>query len=135
MANLRAINYKLDPMDWINVKIKAGRIVPALATTTACVSGLQTLEICKYLKKVKIDSMKNSYLNLAVPSIQMSEPGEVIKSKITEKLTVNLWDRWDVECEKSATFGDLYEMLSKKYEINPVGVLQGMSRVDTGKSE
>lgn len=43
MANLRAINYKLDQMDWITVKIKAGRIVPALATTTACVSGLQTL--------------------------------------------------------------------------------------------
>jgi hypothetical protein len=42
MANLRAINYKLDQMDWINVKLKAGRIVPALATTT-CVAGLQTL--------------------------------------------------------------------------------------------
>lgn len=43
MANLRAINYKLDEMDWINVKLKAGRIVPALATTTSCVAGLQTL--------------------------------------------------------------------------------------------
>jgi hypothetical protein len=38
--------------------------------------------------------MKNSYLNLAIPSIQMSEPGEVLKKKITEKLIVNLWDRW-----------------------------------------
>ena len=75
MANLRAINYKLDQMEWISVKIKAGRIVPALATTTACVSGLQTLEICKYLKKIKNDLMKNTYLNLAVPLIQMSEPG------------------------------------------------------------
>jgi len=27
------------------------------------------------LKKTKIDLMRNSYLNLAVPSIQMSEPG------------------------------------------------------------
>jgi hypothetical protein len=26
-------------------------------------------------------------------------------------------------------------MLSKKYELNPVGVLQGMSRIDTGKGE
>jgi hypothetical protein len=43
MSNLRAINYKLDPMDWINVKLKAGRIVPALSTTTTCVAGLQTL--------------------------------------------------------------------------------------------
>ncbi len=79
--------------------------------------------------------MKNSYLNLAVPSMQMSEPGEVLKTKITDKLTVNLWDRWEVDCEKSSTFGDLYEKLAKKYEILPIGILQGMSRIDTGKSE
>lgn len=40
MANIRASNYKLDPMDWVNVKIKAGRIIPALATTTACIAAL-----------------------------------------------------------------------------------------------
>jgi hypothetical protein len=43
MANLRAVNYKLDEWDWITTKLKAGRIVPALATTTTCVAGLQTL--------------------------------------------------------------------------------------------
>lgn len=40
LSNCRAVNYKLDPMDWITVKLKAGRIVPALATTTAAVAGL-----------------------------------------------------------------------------------------------
>ena len=40
MGNCRAVNYKLDAMDWITVKLKAGRIVPALATTTAAVAGL-----------------------------------------------------------------------------------------------
>lgn len=75
MANLRAQNYKLDEMDWITTKLKAGRIVPALSTTTTCVAGLQTLEICKYLKKSKLEDMRNSFLNLAVPSLQMSEPG------------------------------------------------------------
>ena len=39
-ANCRSINYKLDPMDWITVKLKAGRIVPALSTTTSAVAGL-----------------------------------------------------------------------------------------------
>jgi hypothetical protein len=72
LANLRAINYKLDAMDWMTTKLKAGRIVPALSTTTTCVAGLQTLEICKYIRKLKIESMRNSFLNLAVPSLQMS---------------------------------------------------------------
>jgi len=43
MANLRATNYKLEPMDWMTTKLKAGRIIPALSTTTSCVAGLQTL--------------------------------------------------------------------------------------------
>jgi len=37
-------------MDWMTVKIKAGRIIPALATTTAAIAGLQTLELVKVLK-------------------------------------------------------------------------------------
>jgi hypothetical protein len=40
MSNLRASNYNLEEMDWITTKIKAGRIIPALATTTAAVAGL-----------------------------------------------------------------------------------------------
>jgi len=40
MANCRASSYKLDLMDWIQVKLKAGRIVPAMATTTAAIAGL-----------------------------------------------------------------------------------------------
>lgn len=40
MANCRSTNYKLDLMDWLTVKLKAGRIVPALSTTTSAVAGL-----------------------------------------------------------------------------------------------
>ena len=39
-ANARAQNYDLPSMDWITVKIKAGKIVPALATTTAAIAAL-----------------------------------------------------------------------------------------------
>lgn len=54
-------------MDWINVKLKAGRIIPALATTTACIAALQTIELVKTIKKCKLDTMKNAFLNLAIP--------------------------------------------------------------------
>lgn len=77
MANLRSRNYKLDPMDWVTTKIKAGRIVPALSTTTTAIAGIQTLELVKYIKGLKLDRMRNAFLNLAVPVLQLSEPGEV----------------------------------------------------------
>ena len=37
-------------MDWITIKLKAGKIVPALSTTTTTIAGLQTLELCKVIK-------------------------------------------------------------------------------------
>mmetsp|Transcript_21928 Transcript_21928/g.16271 ORF Transcript_21928/g.16271 Transcript_21928/m.16271 type:complete len:80 (-) Transcript_21928:367-606(-) len=79
MANIRARNYNLEPMDWLTTKIKAGNIIPALATTTAAIAGLQTIELIKIIKQMKVDKVKNSFLNLAVPSLMMSEPGPAPK--------------------------------------------------------
>ncbi len=84
-------------MDWITVKLKAGRIVPALATTTASISGLQTLELVKILKGCKMSEHRNIFLNLAVPTMQASEPGVCTKTKLLEGLEVSLWDRWEVK--------------------------------------
>lgn len=62
-------------MDWITVKLKAGRIVPALATTTAAIAGLQTIELVKIIKNTKVEHMKNAFVNLAIPMVQLTEPG------------------------------------------------------------
>lgn len=84
LANNRASNYKLGEMDWLTVKLKAGKIVPALATTTAAIAALQTLELLKYLKGCKIEEYRNAFLNLAVPSLMMSEPAPPVKTKLKE---------------------------------------------------
>ena len=86
MANIRASNYGLPEMDWITVKIKAGRIVPALATTTAAIAGLQTIEMLKFLKGLPIEAHRNAFMNLAVPSLMLGEPGPPQKFKITESI-------------------------------------------------
>ena len=100
-ANVRALNYSLAEMDWITVKLKAGRIVPALATTTAAIAGLQTIELLKLIKrgknlgaadeKFKVSYFRNSFLNHAVPSLVMSEPGDPVKHKIKDDLEVDTW--------------------------------------------
>ncbi|CAD8160802.1 unnamed protein product [Paramecium pentaurelia] len=118
-GNLRAANYKLELMDWLTVKIKAGRIVPALATTTAVVAGLQTIELIKTLKNVQISDMKNAFVNLAIPFVKLTEPGLVPKKKINEKITVTLWDIWTHEITKSTTFIQLFEILKQQYDLHP----------------
>lgn len=115
MGNCRAVNYKLDPMDWITVKLKAGRIVPALATTTAAVAGLQTLELVKLLKGCSKADHRNVFLNLAVPIMQASEPGDVAKTKLTEKVETSLWDRWEVKGH-GATLKDVVSHIEAQYE-------------------
>ena len=97
MGNCRAESYKLDPMDWLQVKLKAGRIVPAMATTTASIAGLQTLELVKLLRQVKKEDHRNVFLNLAVPIMQASEPGNLEKIKLTDKIETTLWDRWEID--------------------------------------
>lgn len=115
MANVRANNYKLAEMDWLTVKIKAGRIVPALATTTAAVAALQTIEMLKYLKKCKFEDHRNTFLNLAVPSLMMSEPGPAAKTTLKAGLEVTLWDRWEYnDAPKSVTLLEVVKHLEVK---------------------
>jgi len=116
MANCRSTNYKLDHMDWITVKLKAGRIVPALATTTAAVAGLQTLELVKLLKGCKKADHRNIFMNLAVPIMQASEPGDVAKTKLVEGIEVTLWDRWDVKGTKDITLKEVISELEKSHQ-------------------
>ena len=125
MANCRSNNYKLEPMEWIIVKLKAGRIIPALATTTASIAALQTIELCKLVKQVKIENMKNAFLSLAVPILAFSEPAPAPTTKLTEKLTVNIWDRWDVKANKNYILKQLFEDLESKYELKPKDVMAG----------
>lgn len=53
----------------------AGKIIPAIATTTAAVVGLVCLELYKVIQgHKKMSSYRSSYINLAVPSCNLWEP-------------------------------------------------------------
>lgn len=73
-ANLRARNYKIKEVSPFTVKIIAGKIIPALATTTAMVVGAIGLEVIKTLLGKPLEKMRNSFMNLALPMWLFSEP-------------------------------------------------------------
>merc|ERR1711972_146182 len=67
---------KIAEADWHKVKMIAGKIIPAMATTTAMATGLVSAELLKLvtLKSRKVDDFKNAFANLALPLWVMSEP-------------------------------------------------------------
>ena len=117
MSALRCKNYKIEPMDWITVKLKAGKIIPALSTTTSSIAALQTIELIKIISGFNFNKNRNSFLNLALPYLQCSEPGICKNNKITEQLYSNLWDRWDVNLNIGDTIQILFKVLFDKYHI------------------
>jgi len=78
VSNLRARNYQIEEVDNFKVKLIAGKIIPAIATTTAMVVGAVGIEIIKFLLNKKAGTYKNVTANLALPLWIFNEPIEAI---------------------------------------------------------
>lgn len=126
-ANLRAANYSISPADKHKCKGIAGKIIPAMITTTAVVSALVCIELLKIHQNRPIDDMKNGFVNLALPFIAFSEPISPPKTKIREGWEWTLWDRFEVEGEM--TLQEFLKYFKEKHQLDITMVSCGVAMV------
>ncbi|VDD91594.1 unnamed protein product [Enterobius vermicularis] len=136
-SNLRAENYDIAPADRMKTKQIAGRIIPAIATTTAAVSGLVMVELHKLigdgtsLLKIPIERLKNGFLNLALPFFAFSEPIPAPEKKYNDK-TFTLWDRIEIQGPKTLKeflFQTLFDCFRAETKLDVSMLSSGVSLI------
>lgn len=124
LANMRARNYSIPEVDKLKAKLIAGRIIPAIATSTALATGLVCLELYKVLDGGhKREDYRNTFANLALPLFSMAEP---VPPKVLKHhdMSWTIWDRWVLK--GNPTLRELLQWLEDK-GLNAYSVSCGSS--------
>jgi ubiquitin-activating enzyme E1 len=135
-SNLRARNYKIPEIDQQKTKMIAGKIIPAIATTTAMITGCVSAEIYKFVQgKTNLEVFKNGFINLAIPLFVFSEPtpANKVRSKEYDPILMGkvkavpegytIYDK--IMLQGPLNFQQLFDELKAKYGVDITLVSSG----------
>ncbi|XP_041946570.1 ubiquitin-like modifier-activating enzyme 1 [Alosa sapidissima] len=128
-SNLRAENYDIPTADRLKSKLIAGRIIPAIATTTAAVAGLMCLELYKLVQgHRRLQSFRVAYINLAVQMCVMSTPSKPRSFTVAGR-EYSLWDSFLVEGrpdgQQEMTLGGLLKHIKQTHNLEVCSLFYG----------
>lgn len=107
-SNLRAIMYGIPPVDVMETRRVAGKIVPAMITTTAFVSALSCIELVKLVQEANLNRHRNAFINLALPFFAFTMPLPAEQIPGLEGKFYTLWDQLLIkESKKAAASGGI----------------------------
>lgn len=134
-ANFRAINYSIPEAPRHKIKMIAGKIVPAIATTTAMVIGAVGIDIYKYYLQVPIEQSRNFFSNLAINIYMFSEPipPKVNKDKDYDEILLGPmvtvpknWSTWTrIDIKGGLTLEDFMKLIKDNYGFNVSSIMSG----------
>jgi len=155
-SNLRATNYKIKTASRHECKMIAGKIIPAIASTTAAICGLVELELFKLALGSKVDNHRDCNLNLAMGAQILNFWSPVgppkTKSKDYDVITLGplkavpegftLWDSVVIKGGRQMTLQELIDtfkkvhhgceitIMTKRNETNPIfmGARSGLNK-------
>ncbi len=126
-SKLRAENYRISKSDIQKTKIIAGKIIPAISSTTAAITGFSCMQLFTLLNSDNIDLVKNCYFNTSFNLYQINNPSDVIHMKDEEyniifdgptKAVPKGWTVWDIiEIKGPMTCLEFVDYFKKEYEV------------------
>ena len=128
-SNLRARNYKLEKFDKIKTKLISGKIIPAVSTATACITGFSSTQIYTLLYNNNINNLKEISINLSVNAYFISKPQKVYQNidfqgrnkmiiVIPPKFTI--WDH--INIKGPIKIIDFINFIKEKYNVIVKGI-------------
>ena len=107
-SNLRAKNYNINGCDFLKAKEVAGNIIPAIASTTSAITGLNCIQIYTLIQTDNIRLFRSGAFNLGTSEFDLFIPEEkrfiknIPKTKTSPEYKVipkefTVWDKIDIK--------------------------------------
>ena len=126
-SNLRAENYKIPKAEEQKTKMISGKIIPAIASTTATITGFSCMQLFTLIITKDISLVKNCYFETSFNLFQINNPPDVIHVKDNEyniifdgptKAIPNGWTVWDIiDIKGPMTCKHFVEYFKKEYDV------------------